>query len=143
MMDRFRLDSVAPLVARRFRLATSNKRREAARVACELAVVAASLEESEVSEALAVLRGCAAPDVLLRERLDRLAARFDDEYLELDEDDGQKQQALLRFSKARATSALAFALAADDTQLHEAIYESISALNEPAEMMLMIEEVLG
>jgi ethanolamine utilization protein EutA (predicted chaperonin) len=143
MMDPFRLDSVAPVVAERFRQATSNKRREAARVACEVAVVAAGLEETEVSEALAVLRGCATPNVLLRERLDRLAARFDDECFELAEDDDQKQQALLRFSKARATSALAFALAADDTQLHEAIYESISALGEPAEMVHKIEEVLG
>lgn len=56
---------------------------------------------------------------------------------------GQKQQALICFSKARATSALVFALAADDTQLYEAIYESISALDEPAELVRMVEHALG
>jgi hypothetical protein len=142
-MDPFRLDSVAPVLAARFRQAPSNKRRKAAQVACEQAVVAAGLTADEVSEALAVLRGAAAPDVSLRERLDSLAARFDDEYFRLDEDGGQKQQALLCFSKARATSALAFALAADDAQLHEAIYESISALDEPAELVRLVEHALG
>jgi YD repeat-containing protein len=92
---------------------------------------------------LKVLRGAAAPDASLRERLESLAARFDDEYFQLDEDGGQKQQALVCFSKARATSALVFALAADDTQLHEAIYESISALDEPAELVRLVEHALG
>jgi hypothetical protein len=142
-MDPSRLDSVAPVLAARFRQAPSNNRRQAAQVACEQAVVAAGLTAPEVSEALAVLRGTAAPDVSLRERLDSLAARFDDEYFQLDEDGGQKQQALLCFSKARATSALAFALAADDAQLHEAIYESISALDEPAELVRLVEHALG
>lgn len=142
-MDPFRLDSVAPVAAERFRQATSNKRREAARVACEQAVVATGLTAPEVSEALAVLRGAAAPDVSLRERLESLAARFDDDYFQLDEDGGQKQQALLCFSKARATSALAFALTAEDTQLHEAIYESLSALDEPAELVRLVEHALG
>lgn len=142
-MDPFRLDSVAPDAAERFRHAPSNKRRQAAQVACEQAVVAANLTEPEVSEALAVLRGAATPDASLRERLEGLAARFDDEYFRLDEDGGQKQQALVCFSKARAMSALVFALAADDTQLHEAIYESISALDEPAELVRLVKHALG
>jgi hypothetical protein len=142
-MDPFRLDSVAPVVAESFRQAPSNKRRQAAQVACEQAVEAADLTAPEVSEALAVLRGAVAPDASLRERLESLAARFDDEYFRLDEAGGQKQQALICFSKARATSALVFALAADDTQLHEAIYESISALDEPAELVRRVEHALG
>lgn len=142
-MDPFRLDSVAPVVAERFRQAPSNERRQAAQVACEQAVVAADLTAPEVSEALAVLRGAAAPHASLRKRLESLAARFDDEYFQLDEEGGQKRQALVCFSKARAASALVFALAADDTQLHEAIYESISALDEPAELVRLVEHALG
>jgi hypothetical protein len=93
---------------------------------------------------LAVLRGAAAPDISLRERLESLAARFDDEYFQLDEDGGaaQKQEALHHFSKARATSALAFALATE-AQLHEAIYEALSALDEPGELERLIERALG
>jgi hypothetical protein len=142
-MDPFRLDSVSPLVAARFRQAPSNKRREAARLACEQAVVATGLAAPEVTEAMAVLRGAAAADVSLRERLDGLAARLDDEYFRLDEDGSQKQEALLYFSRARAAAALAFSLAADDAQLHETIYESISALDDPAELMRRLEHALG
>lgn len=91
-----------------------------------------------VSEALAVLRGAAASHVLLRERLKSLAARFDDEYFQLDEE-GQKQQSRLSFSKARATSALAFAMDVDDTLLHEAIYESLFALDDRAELTRLVE----
>lgn len=142
-MDPFRLDSAAPVVAQRFRQAPSNKRRQAAQVACEQAVVATGVTAPEVSAALAVLRGAAASDASLRERLESLAARFDEEYFQLDEDGGQTQQALVCFSKARATSALAFALADDDTQLHEAIYESIAALDEPSEPVRLVEHSLG
>lgn len=144
-MQLFRLDSVAPVVAERFRQAPSHKRREAVQVACELAVAAAGLTASEVSEALTVLRGETGADVSLRERLESLAAGFDDEYFQLDEDGDavQKQQALRSFSKARATSALAFALASDDTHHHEAIYESISAVDEPGELMRLVERALG
>lgn len=134
---------MAPVVSERFRRAPSNKRRQAARVACEQAVAAAGVTAPEVSEALWVLRGAAAPDASLRERLKSLAASFDDEYFELNEDGGQKQQALMCFSKARATSALVFALADDDAQVHEAIYESIAALDEPAELVRMVEHALG
>ncbi len=143
VMDLSRLDSVAPAAAKRFRQAPSNKRRQAAKLACEQAVLAAELAAPEVNEALAALRGAVTPDVSLRERLESLAARFDDAYFELDENGDQKQQALVCFSKARATSALVYALSDDDNQLHEAIYESISALAAPAELVRMVEGALG
>jgi hypothetical protein len=38
---------------------------------------------------------------------------------------------------------LAFALANDDKQLHEAIYESLSALDEPDELVRLVEHALG
>ena len=142
-MNPFRLDSVARVAAERFRQAPSNKRRQAAQIACEQAVAAVDLVAPEVSEALAVLRGAATLDASLRERLESLAARLDDEYFQLDESGGSKQQALVCFSKARATSALMFALAADDAQLHEAIYESISALDEPTKLVRLVERALG
>ena len=138
-MDPFRLESLSPFVAERFRQAPSNKRRAAARLACEHAVVATGLAAPEVTEALAVLRGAAVADASLRERLDSLAARLDDEYFRLDEGGSQKREALLYFSRVRT----AFALAADDTPLHEAIYESISAPDDPAELMRRVEHALG
>ena len=69
-------------------------------------------------------------DELLRARIRASSERFDDEYFKLDEDEGEerKRAALHIFAKARAMSALAFALAEDASQLHEAIYEALSAL---------------
>ncbi len=142
-MERFRLDAVAPIVGERFRRAASSKRRQAVYVACEGAVAAVSLAEPEVSAALAILRGAATTDVtLLRSRLESLSAGFDDEYFRLEEDGGasQRLRALHCFSKARAASALAFAL--DDSKLHEAIYESISALEDPAALVRLVERTL-
>jgi hypothetical protein len=101
-----RLDSVAPAVAKRFRQASSTRRRRAALVAC--------------------------------------AAELDDEYFRLDEEGepAQKQEALRLFSKARATSALVFALSGDEAQLHEAIYEAIAAMDDPGDLMRLIDGTL-
>lgn len=143
-MKLFRLDSVAPIVAERFRVASSTKRREATAVACEHAVVCANLIAPEVNQALAVLRGTAAPDDRLRHQLEILAARLDDEYFQTSETDGVTlpQDAVRLFSKARAASALAFSLASD-AELHEALYEAIAAFDDPHELMHLIERILG
>ena len=119
------------------------KRRDATRLACEAAVSATAFAAPEAREALAVLRGSASPDASLRVRLERLAAVLDDEYLRLNEAGGDERQVSPCFYSARAASALAFALTGDDAQVHEAIYESIAALPEPAELVRLIEEALA
>lgn len=53
-----------------------------------------------------------------------------------------KAEALRCFSKARAASAVVFALSDDATQLHDAIYEAITSLNEPAELVQSVGAVL-
>lgn len=106
-------------------------------------MIATGLMAPLVSEALAVLRGAPSSDASLRERVENQAARFDEAYFRLEESGDQAQEALLAFSKARAMCALAFALAADDAQLHEAIYESLSALEEPGELLRLLEQTLG
>jgi DNA-binding FadR family transcriptional regulator len=46
------------------------------------------------------------------------------------------------FQKARAAAALAFALSPNGDQLHEAIYEAISASSDPDEAMQAAEAML-
>jgi len=46
------------------------------------------------------------------------------------------------FSKARATSALVFALSDEPAHLHEAIYEAIAAVDDPAELVQAVEDML-
>lgn len=139
-----RLDTVAAVAAERFRRASSSKRREAVRIACQHAISAVGIAEEEVGRALAILHGTAAPDASVVGRIENLVSKFDDQYFLLDDggDAIQKEEALRLFSKARAASALAFALSSEDAQLHEAIYEAISALDNPDDLVRLVEEVL-
>ncbi|WP_434046052.1 MULTISPECIES: hypothetical protein [Sorangium] len=136
-----RLDSFSPALAERFRKASPQKRRMAAVVACEFASAAAHLSDQEVALALDALRHDKAAPPFLQQRLECLAAQFDDEYLRLDqeEDESRKPESLRLFSKSRATWALVFALFHDPAQLHEAIYEAIAAMNDPEELVRAIE----
>ncbi len=141
----FRLDSVSPTLAESFRRASPANRRQAARVACELAVSSAGLTDPEVAASLDALCAGAPAEASLRAELERLADRFDDEYLRLEEDGdhAEKSEALRLFWKARAASALAFALSGDDAKLHEAIYEALAAMADPSELVRAAEIALG
>jgi hypothetical protein len=79
----FRLDSVSPTLAKSFRKASPAKCRQAALVACELAASSAGLASQEVISALETLRRGTPAKAAVREQLENLAARFDDEYLRL------------------------------------------------------------
>jgi hypothetical protein len=144
-MDLYRLDSVAPTVAEYFRRASSAERRRAASIACQEAATAIGLTSDQAREALAALRGSSVSGPALRKRLEGLAADLDDEYLRLNEDDdsARKQEALRRFSMARATSALAFALSEDDGVLHEAIYEALASMEDSSGVLRLIDAVLA
>lgn len=147
-MPIFRLDSVSPMLAESFRKASPAKCRQAALVACELATSSADLAGQEVISALETLRRGTPAKAVVREQIESLAARFDDEYLRLwaqwDEegDESKKLEALRLFSKACAASALAFALSDDPAQMHEALYEAITALNDPGELVRAVESEL-
>ncbi|WP_437967623.1 hypothetical protein WMF04_50180 [Sorangium sp. So ce260] len=140
----FRLDSLSPTLAERLRKASPQKCRLAAVVACELASASAGLSGQEVALALGALRCGAAAPPFLQQRLERLAAQLDDEYLRLEQegDPSKNPESLRVFSKARATSALVFALSNDSAQLHEAIYEAIAAMSDPDELVRAAEREL-
>jgi hypothetical protein len=144
MMEAFRLDSLAPLLAERFRQATSDARRRAAAIACEHAVAVTGVTGVDIELALSVLRQVTPVAQEVRQRLETRAAELDDQYFHLNEDDvsDRKHAALRAFSMARATTALAFAITDDDATLHEAIYESIAALDDPKPLELLIERAL-
>jgi hypothetical protein len=145
MMSAYRLDSVSPTLAESFRRAPTAKRRKAARLACEMAASSVGLRDNEILLALEALRSEAPRATTLRGQLERLAASFDDEYLRLEEEgeEARKLESLRLFSKARAASAVMFALADEAGQLHEAIYEAISSLDNPAELVQAVEAVLA
>ena len=142
----WRLDSKAPGVADAFRKAASEMRRQAILAACETVVPIVGLEaDDDVNAALRALRERRSNDSALRARLSALSGRFDDEYFRLDEegDEARKPEVLRLFAKARGASALAFALSDDASQLHEAVYEAMSALiDDPSEVARAVEAAL-
>jgi hypothetical protein len=79
----------------------------------------------------------------LQQRLEQLAAQYDAEYLRLDEegDESRRSESLRLFSKARATSALAYALS-ENALFHEVIYEAMAALSNPDELVKATERAL-
>ncbi|NVJ20233.1 hypothetical protein HUW62_03225 [Myxococcus sp. AM011] len=139
-----RLDSIFPDLAERFRLAPPEHQRKAALNATVLAALSVGLEGEGVVPALEHLRRGGDMDRELLAKIERLATRLDDEYLRMDEDieEAKRPEALRLFSKARAASALRFALSEPPGQLHEAIYEAITAVDDPAVVVGPVIEAL-
>ncbi len=127
-----------------FRSATPEKQRRAALVASEIALSRVGLDDDGVKEALAVLTAGHVGDIVLYERITALASRLDNDYFRLREEgaDSKNPAALHLFSKARAAYALAFAVAGDAAQLHEAVYEAVSAADDATEIVQAVEAAL-
>jgi hypothetical protein len=144
MMTTFRLDSNQPQLAEAFRRASDLQRREAARLACERAASATEVNGPEVAAAIAAFRTGEATRPRLREDLEAAAARLDEEYFRLEEQgsDAAKAEALRLFSKARATSAFAFAMSTNPGDLHDAIYEALAAVDDPRDIVRAMETAL-
>jgi hypothetical protein len=140
----FRLDSISPKLAESFRHATPAQQRKATLAACGLAVSRAGLEGEGVATVLEHLRHGGKVDRDLLRKIESLAALLDDEYFRLDEegDETKRPEVLRLFSKARAASALGFALSEEPGQLHEAIYEAIAAVDDPTEVIGPVAEAL-
>jgi hypothetical protein len=143
----WRLDSKDAAVANAFRKATEEQRRHAVLVACEAIVPIVGLQDNEdVSAGVRALREARSGEPDLRERLIAISERFDEEYFRLDEagEEAEKSEALRFFARARAASAVAFALSADSSSLHEAIYEAMSALiDDPSRLLRVVGPALS
>jgi hypothetical protein len=138
-----RLDSISPNLAGAYREANDDQRRRAAFATCSAAVAQAGLQGREVDAALAVLRHEGTEQSDIREKLDRLAAQLDEQYLTLSEEaEAITPEVSIAFRKARAAAALAFALSSDSGRLDEAIYEAIFASSNQMEAMRTAEATL-
>jgi hypothetical protein len=143
MTSSARLDAISPQLAESFRRATPEGRLRATLVACEMAIAATGLTEPLARDSLEHLRQGEPRTVVLKELLEARAAQLDEAYFQLGEKEGddRRTEALHIFGKARATSALAFALSGDE-QRHEAVYEAAAALADPTAMLSAMEKAL-
>jgi hypothetical protein len=113
-------------------------------MACQLAAASAGVSEEELAVALDAIDAPNATRAAIQRKLEHQAAQFDDEYLRLANtgDEESSHAALCHFSKARATSALAFLLHDEPSGLHEAIYEAIAAMDDAQPLILAVEAAL-
>jgi len=144
MTEFTRLSTISAKAAEAFHRASEKNRRAAAEIACTFALKASGLEGAEISEGLQALRGHKTSDLKLIARIENLATRLDDEYLTLSEenDETSKMTSSIRFSQARAVSALLFAVKADHGGLHEAIYEAAIAADTSSELLEIVVKAL-
>jgi len=138
-----RLDTVSPDLAKSFEKADPATRRQAVAAACALVTSRIGLNDADVMTAIDSLLSGNRIDHTLRQKMEALSAEFDDRYLALadDADETSRNLALGFFSKARAISAVAFALSDNLSELHEALYEAISALDDPTEVISMLAKL--
>jgi hypothetical protein len=130
MQDPVRLDSISTKLTEALRRANDRQRLQAVLETCLLAASSSGLAGKDVEAAVEILRHGRRSVAILR-RLERLSRKFDDQYLQLSADRQSDKpiglEALTLFRKARAASALAFALSSDPDGFCESVYEAIMA----------------
>jgi hypothetical protein len=131
-----RLGTVSQALSDAFRGAGEAPKRRAVLVACEIAVTQSGLQDEAVERALAILRP-GESDLAVQLEIEALSDHLDHEYFRLQNEDkpAVSPDALVHFKKARAASAVAFALAPAPEALAEALYEAILAPGDRAGVM--------
>jgi hypothetical protein len=147
MTARTRLDSVSPELADRLRGSSEDALHRVAAVVSDLAVTMGSLSDPRVDSALAVLGGGPASGEEKAE-LQVLVDELDEAAWEIQErvHSGRlpEHEYLQAFRKARAASAVAFALDPDpQTAAMEAVYEAQSAAGDINPVRAAVLEILG
>lgn len=139
-----RLNTISPELAKSFGKADPAKQRRAVAVACAVAVSRVGLDDADVKTAIDSLLSENPISHTLRLKMEALSADFDNQYFALEDDANETSHnvALGFFSKARAASAVAFALSENLSELHEALYEAISALDDPTEITDIVANIL-
>lgn len=139
-----RLESVSAPLATEFRGENLERQRSAALKACEIAIAQAGLTEHEADAALDFLQSGIGDREELRRQIEALAAKYDEDYLTLIDKDDEvtRPEALRLFSKARAASALLFALSGDSEVLHEVVYEATASSDDPTQVVTAVREAL-
>src|SRR5947209_3184809 len=127
-----RLETLSAELVEKLCRAPPAKQRKATLAACEFAIVHSKLENPLVQEALTSLRASGEFSPQHPAQLEALAARLDEEYLDLHEaaEEGRATTAdyLPAFEKALAVAALAFAGNEDPFEAStEAVYEAAIA----------------
>lgn len=140
-----RLASIAPDLVSRLDSRSDTELANIVAVVAREAAARSGLDEPVVASALDRIR-TGEPSLSDRSEVEELAARLDEHAWDIQEsDDGARhdsQRYLLAFQRARAASALAFALDRDREAALESIYEAQAALGSIDAVRRLIEPLL-
>lgn len=142
-----RLEMVEKGLVEKLKLVSQEQRRNAVKVACELAFQACPVEVPIIVESLRQLRSANKLTTDQVSGLDSLAAQLDEKYFDLqdslDEAQNLNLEGLQFFSQARAVSALSLAGGEDSLMTAtEAIYEASSAVDDRTYIFKAVLSVL-
>jgi hypothetical protein len=130
-----RLEASYPQLMNALAQSSSRRRRLAAIMACEVAMESLVDLPSEVRDALDVIKAGRLADEATLRAVKIAAEQLDEEYFALTEN-GNKITGSRYFFKARVAAAVAFfGSGYEQTAEHEAIYEAVSSLREPASLL--------
>jgi hypothetical protein len=142
-----RLETISTELVEKLRRAPPAKQRKATLAACEFALSYAQVDNPLVEESLASLRAYGGLSPNQKAELEALAARLDDQYLDLrsaaEEGRAGANDYLPVFEKSLAVSALAFAGAEDPFEAStEAMYEAAIATDKDEGLFAAVEAAL-
>lgn len=135
-----RLESGFPQLAVSFGKASPSKQLQALADACSISISRTGLGGEDISRALECIKRGEPAEAPLLGKLNELVSKYDKEYFQLDE--AGDHSAINVFSKARAISSLVFGLAMIPEQFGEALYEAISSVDDPQEIIRAVEPIL-
>lgn len=133
-----RLETITKDFTEKLRKASPARQRAATLVACQIALQAAQIDLTVVSESLVLLQQKSTLPKEHVKKLNAIAAQLDEEYFDMQErvesEPASASASLLLFAKARAVSALAYA-GGDDAldAAMEAIYEASTAVENSSQ----------
>ena len=142
-----RLETLAPDVAEKLRLATPDKQRAVALAACEFAISKANLQRTSIEEACKGLRKGTGLSPAQQSEIEALVASLDNEYFDLQEaaEEGRAttDDYLRKFAQARAASTLLFASKSNPLEAStEAVYEAAAVLKDKRPLFSAVESAL-
>lgn len=135
-----RLEAGFPQLAVSFEKAAPSKQLQALADACSISILKTGLEGEDISRALECIKRGKPAEASLSNKLNELVSQYDEEYFQLDE--SGDHSAINVFSKARAISSLVFGLSMTPEQFGEALYEAMSSVEDPQEIIRAIEPIL-
>lgn len=140
-MTETRLDSIAPQLAKKLRLANAETQRATALAACDYGIKNAQVDADAIHilESLR-LRGTVSEEQV--SELNSMVSKLDQAYFQATEK-GDNEGAMKFFSRARAVSAIAAATIEDTYEAAtESIYEASTTSEEAADLIAMITKIL-